>query len=163
PSLAIKSGRLEVVVDRVGSGKDEKRLAQGIEAAWLRSGGVAHIHGEHGQIQLKRGLACPQCGIELAPARPGLFSYESPLGACSECRGFGRRLGVDLQKVIPDDARSLDKGAVRPWRGASTKWERAELGKLCRRHGIPADKPWRALSASHKKIILEGDGGWEKG
>jgi excinuclease ABC subunit A len=57
----------------------------------------------------------------------------------------------------------LDKGAVRPWRGASTKWERTELSKLCRRHGIPMDKPWRSLSAAHRKIVLEGDGGWTKG
>ncbi|HTA89223.1 MAG TPA: excinuclease ABC subunit A, partial [Polyangiaceae bacterium] len=96
PSLAIKSGQLEVIIDRIGSGKDEKRLAQGIEAAWLRSGGVAHIHSDSSQFQLKRGLSCPECGIELAPARPGLFSYESPLGACPACRGFGRTLGVDL-------------------------------------------------------------------
>jgi excinuclease ABC subunit A len=163
PSLAIKSGQLEVIVDRVGTGKDEKRLAQGIEAAWLRSGGVAHIHTEDSQFQLKRGLSCPECGVELAPARPGLFSYESPLGACPACRGFGRTLGVDLEKVIPDDSRTLAKGAVRPWRGASTKWERAELGKLCKRHGIPLDQPWRALSAAHRKIVLEGDGGWSKG
>jgi len=163
PSLAIKTGRLEVIVDRVGNGKDEKRLAQGIEAAWLRSGGIAHIHTQDSQFQLKRGLSCPECGVELAPARPGLFSYESPLGACPACRGFGRTLGVDLEKVIPDESRSLAKGAVRPWRGASTKWERAELVKLCKRHGIPVDKPWQELSAAQKQIVLEGDGGWSKG
>jgi excinuclease ABC subunit A len=163
PSQAVKGGQIAVIVDRVGSSKDEKRLAQGIEAAWGRSGGVAHIHTDSTEFQLKRGLSCPECARELAPARPGLFSYESPLGACPACRGFGRTLGVDIPKVIPDESRSLDKGAVRPWRGASTKWERAELGKLCRRHGIPMDKPWRALSAAHKKIVLEGDGGWTKG
>ncbi|HEY4104539.1 MAG TPA: excinuclease ABC subunit UvrA, partial [Polyangiaceae bacterium] len=163
PSLALKSGALEVIVDRVGSGKDEKRLAQGIEAAWLRSGGVAHVHAEDSRIQLKRGLSCPECGVVLLPARPGLFSYESPLGACPECRGFGRTLGIDLAKVIPDDSRSVEKGAVRPWRGASTKWERAEVAKLCRRHGVPTDKPWKSLTAAQKKIVLEGDGGWEKG
>jgi excinuclease ABC subunit A len=163
PSEAIHGGQLAVVVDRVGSGKDEKRLAQGIEAAWQRSGGVAHIHTDAGELHLKRGLSCPECSRELLPARPGLFSYESPLGACPACRGFGRTLGVDVPKVIPDDSRSLDKGAVRPWRGASTKWERAELGKLCRRHGVPMDKPWRTLSAAQKKIVLEGDGGFTKG
>jgi len=163
PSLAVNSGELEVIVDRVGSGQDEKRLAQGIEAAWGRSGGVARIHSKSGIFQLKRGLSCPECGIELAAARPGLFSYESPLGACPACRGFGRTLGVDIGRVIPDESRSLSKGAIRPWRGASTKWERAELVKLCKRHGIAMDKPWQALSAAHKKLVLNGDGGWEKG
>src|SRR6188768_1309668 len=162
PSQVLESGALEVIVDRVGSGKDEKRLAQGIETAWTRASGVAHLHTDSARFQLKRGLSCPECSRELAPARPGLFSYESPLGACPACRGFGRTLGVDVAKVIPDESRSLDKGAIRPWRGASTKWERAELARLCRRHGIPADKPWSRLSAAHKQVILEGDGGWSK-
>jgi len=163
PSQVLETGALEVIVDRVGGGKDEKRLAQGIETAWARSAGVAHIHTESARFQLRRGLACPECSRELAPARPGLFSYESPLGACPACRGFGRTLGVDIAKVIPDESRSIEKGAVRPWRGASTKWERAEIAKLCRRHGVPLDKPWSMLSAAHKKIVLEGDGGWSKG
>jgi len=163
PSQVLESGALEVIVDRVAGGKDQKRLAQGIETAWARSAGVAHIHTDSARFQLKRGLACPECSRELLPARPGLFSYESPLGACPACRGFGRTLGVDIAKVIPDESRSIDKGAVRPWRGASTKWERAEIAKLCRRHGIPLDKPWSALSAAHKKIVLEGDGDWSKG
>jgi len=163
PSRVLESGALEVIVDRVGSGKDEKRLAQGIEAAWTRAAGLAHIHTESHRFELRRGLACPECSRELLPARPGLFSYESPLGACPACRGFGRTLGVDISKVIPDESRSIEKGAIRPWRGASTKWERAEIAKLCRRHDIPLDKPWSKLSAAHKKIVLEGDGGWSKG
>lgn len=163
PSQVLESGQLEVIVDRVSGGKDEKRLAQGIEAAWLRSGGIANLHTDAQQFQLRRGLACPECSRELAPARPGLFSYESPLGACPACRGFGRTLGVDLDKAIPDESRTLAKGAVRPWRGASTKWERAELNKLCKRHGIPNDQPWSALSAAHKKLVLHGDGSWDNG
>src|SRR6186713_1877351 len=163
PSQVLESGALEVIVDRVGSGKDEKRLAQGIETAWARAAGLAHLHTDSARFQLKRGLSCPECSRELAPARPGLFSYESPLGACPACRGFGRTLGVDIAKVIPDESRSIEKGAVRPWRGASTKWERAEIAKLCRRHGIPLDEPWSRLSAAQKKTVLEGDGDWSKG
>jgi excinuclease ABC subunit A len=163
PSQVLESGALEVIVDRVAGGKDEKRLAQGIETAWGRAAGLAHIHTETERFALKRGLSCPECSRELLLARPGLFSYESPLGACPACRGFGRTLGVDIAKVIPDESRSIEKGAVRPWRGASTKWERAEIAKLCRRHGIALDKPWSALSAAHKKIVLEGDGTWSKG
>lgn len=163
PSQVLESGALEVIVDRVASGKDEKRLAQGIETAWGRAAGLAHIHTESTRFEFKRGLACPECSRELLPARPGLFSYESPLGACPACRGFGRTLGVDIAKVIPDESRSIEKGAIRPWRGASTNWERTEIAKLCRRHGIPLDKPWSQLTATQKKIVLEGDGGWSKG
>src|SRR5882724_8263038 len=163
PSVAAKLGALDVVVDRIGSGGEHERVAAAIESAWQRGFGFLQVHAGETTLGLRRGLSCPKCAKSLEAARAGLFSYESPVGACPTCRGFGRTLGVDIPKVIPDDSRSLDKGAVRPWRGASTKWERAELGKLCRRHGIPMDKPWRSLSAAHQKIVLEGDGGWTKG
>jgi excinuclease ABC subunit A len=162
PSLALKSGELAVVVDRLSNGEDAARIAQGIEAAWQRSGGVAMVQRDDVSLELKRGLCCPECGLALDEARPGLFSYESPLGACPECRGFGRTLGVDLSKVIPDASRSLEQGAIRPWRGKSTKWERAELAKMCKRNRVPIDVPWSALSAAAQRVVLDGDGSWHK-
>src|SRR4051812_1021543 len=93
PSQVLESGALEVIVDRIGSGRDEKRLAQGIETAWARAAGLANVYSDGARFPLKRGLTCPECSRELATARPGLFSYESPLGACPACRGFGRTLG----------------------------------------------------------------------
>src|SRR5690606_7450731 len=91
------------------------------------------------------------------------FSFESPLGACPECRGFGRTLGVALDKVIPDPNLTLAQGAIRPWRGSSTQWERAELKKLCKRHANTLDKPWIKLGKRHRNWVLKGYGDWEKG
>jgi hypothetical protein len=54
-------------------------------------------------LHLREGLICPTCARSLLPPRPGYFSYESPLGACENCRGFGRVMGIDLDKVIPDE------------------------------------------------------------
>jgi excinuclease ABC subunit A len=107
---------------------------------------------------LRRGRGCPECARPLGKASIGLFSYESPLGACPTCRGFGRTIGIDWNKVVPDHRRTLAKGAIRPWSGASTTWERAELAKLCRRNGIPMDVPYSALSETHRELILRGDG-----
>src|SRR5688572_9030514 len=152
-----------VVLDRVRV-SERGRIAQSIELAWSRSAGTAVVHAEDmADLVLRRGLGCPTCGESLPEPRPGLFSYESPLGACPVCRGFGRTLGVDLDKVIPDPTKSLAKGAVRPWRGASTKWERSELAKLCKRHGIALDVPWQALPKKQQKLVLEGDGSWDAG
>jgi len=163
PSAAAKLGSVDVVVDRIGSGAGGSRIAAAVETAWQRGFGFLQLHVGETALGLRRGLACPVCAKSLEGARTGLFSYESPVGACPTCRGFGRTLGVDLSKVIPDTSRSLDDGVVRPWRGGSTKWERAEVKKLCRRHGIPSDAPFRSLSAAQQKLILEGDGSWHKG
>jgi excinuclease ABC subunit A len=163
PSVAAKPGVLDVVIDRIGSGQDQARVSAAVETAWGRGSGLLQVHFEGERLELRRGLSCPACAKPLEAARSGLFSYESPVGACPGCRGFGRTLGVDLSKVIPDPTRSIDGGVVRPWRGNSTKWERAEVLKLCRRHQIPADLPFEALSAAQQKLILEGDGIWQKG
>jgi len=88
----------------------------------------------------------------------GLFSYESPLGACPTCRGFGRTLGIDWNKVIPDPRRTLSAGAIRPWSGKSTTWERSQLRALCRRQSIPMDQPFAELSPVHQALVMDGDG-----
>jgi excinuclease ABC subunit A len=107
---------------------------------------------------LRRGRGCPECARPLGKASMGLFSYESPIGACPTCRGFGRTIGIDWNKVIPDQRRTLAKGAIRPWSGASTTWERSELGKLCRRNGIPMDVPYAQLGEAQRQLLLCGDG-----
>ena len=164
PSAALQTGdTLHVVLDRLLL-SDQRRFAQSIEVAWARGAGTAMVHSEGAAaLVLRQGLGCPECGEALALPRPGLFSYESPLGACPTCRGFGRTLGIDLDKVIPDPERTLAKGAVRPWRGASTRWERSELAKLCKRHGIALDVAWNRLRARDRKLVLEGDGSWDAG
>ncbi|HVJ20277.1 MAG TPA: excinuclease ABC subunit UvrA [Polyangiaceae bacterium] len=163
PSRALVGGELHVVLDRVELGRDPSRLTQAIELGWNRASGLMTVRGTEQELALRRGLSCPVCARGLEPARPGLLSYDSPLGACARCRGFGRTLGVDLGKVIPDPSRTLAKGAIRPWRGASTKWERSELNKLCRRHGVPLDAPWGKLTAAQQRLIISGDGSWDDG
>ncbi len=165
PSSVLGSGAtLDVLVDRVAMGKrDEKRVASAVEQAWQRGEGVARLFLDEERRTLRRGLSCPECARVLEPPRPGLFSYESPLGACPECKGFGRTIGIDLDKVIPDPRRTLKQRAIRPWAGKSTTWERSELAKLCRRHGIAMDVPWSALSDAERSLILAGDGSWNDG
>ena len=118
PSEATAPGvRVEVVVDRVGvSPRERRRLEEAIEAAWARGAGRAEMRSEasgaHATIQ--RGLACPKCARAFDPPRPGLFSYNSPFGACDACRGFGRLIAIDWDKVIPDPRKSLGEGAIKP-------------------------------------------------
>ncbi|HLV21103.1 MAG TPA: excinuclease ABC subunit UvrA, partial [Polyangiaceae bacterium] len=165
PSMVQDAGaRLEVVVDRLRVAAGERsRLAAALEQAFRRSEGRATLHTPASALTLAAGLCCPECGRRFEPPRPGLFSHDSPLGACGDCRGFGRTIGIDLDKVIPDPERSLAQGAIRPWRGKSTVWERGELTKLCKRHGIDPSVPFRKLSQAARALVLEGDGSWEAG
>lgn len=157
-------GEVEVIVDRLQvTPGDRRRIADAVEVGFRRAGAV-RVHGaaptrESKVLRLREGLACPECSRRLEPPRAGLFSHESPLGACANCRGFGRVLGVDLDKVIPDPRLSLAKGAIRPWRGASTTWERSALRKFCKANGIDLTTPWADLPATQRQAIVEGKGG----
>ncbi len=154
----------EVLLDRlILRDSDMGRLADAIGRAWERSSGSAMLRVGDAVLVLRPGLGCPECNRRFDPPSPGLFSYESPVGACPECRGFGRTIGVNLDRVIPDAAKSLRSGAIRPWAGKSTSWERTELAKLCRRHGVPLDAPWSTLTEAQRRIVLEGDGAWDEG
>src|SRR5690606_11418148 len=168
PSLAAKEGRVHVLLDRVRVvPENESRLREALELAWRRSRGVGSaghcwlfraddIKGA--TLHLREGLTCPECARSLLPPRPGYFSYESPLGACENCRGFGRIMGVDLDKVIPDERLSLADGAIRPWRGPQAAWERRQLKAFCDTENIPWNAPWSELSDSQRKAVLVGAG-----
>ncbi len=160
PSEAMQGeGRLDVVVDRVKLGERGKgRLAAALEEAWGRGDGRADVHGDAQTLRLSRGLSCGGCGRSFVAATSGLFSYQSPLGACAACRGFGRVLGIDWGKVIPDPRLTLAGGAIRPFRGASATWERRMLKQFCAAHDIPLDVPWRDLSAKAREQVLQGEG-----
>jgi excinuclease ABC subunit A len=157
--------RVEVVVDRVTVAKsDARRLQQAIETAWERGGGRAEVRPEDGpHVALARGLVCPRCARAFEPARPSLFSYNSPHGACDACRGFGRIIGIDWDKVIPDGKKTLAQNAIRAWAGSSAEWERGELKKFCARKKIPMTVPWEKLTDAQRALILEGEGSWQGG
>ncbi len=62
-----------------------------------------------------RGRRCPNCGLDAPDPDPRLFHYNSPLGACLECEGFGRVASIDLTRIVPDPSRTLTEGAIVPW------------------------------------------------
>ena len=166
PSDVTPQARLDVIVDRVRlDAKSGRRVQQAIESAWERGGGRAHVSVPNvpNPHVLTRGLVCPKCGRAFEPARPALFSYNSPLGACTDCRGFGRVIAVDWDKVIPNPDLPLSKHAIKAWAGKSASWERRELAKYCARVGIPMDVPWRALTAAQRTAVIEGEGSWKRG
>jgi excinuclease ABC subunit A len=159
---------VEVVVDRLKLGKGERRrLQQAIEIAWTRSHGRAELRDIEGPNQahtaIGRGLVCPACARSFEPPRPGMFSYNSPLGACTDCRGFGRVIAVDWDKVIPNKERSIKGGAIKAWSGRSSEWERGVLERFAKKKKIPLDLPWEKLAEEQRRLVIDGEGTWSGG
>ncbi|ATB31765.1 excinuclease ABC subunit UvrA [Melittangium boletus] len=165
PSEATDSaGVAHVVVDRVKLVKSQLgRVTAALETAWAQANGEAVAFTPVGPRRIRRGLVCPKCAREFEQARPGLFSYQSPTGACPTCRGFGRTIGIDWDKVIPNPNLSLEKGAIRPWTGKTSEWERKMLLAYARQHRIPLDVPWGKLTAAQREMVLQGEGDYDGG
>ena len=138
--------RLDVVADRAVARAEERgRLIEAIEAAMERGAGRADVAVEgHGTFRYSRALHCAHCDRSFRDATPAMFSFNSPIGACETCRGFGRTIGVDWARVIPDERKTLEGGAIRAWSGESTKWERRELAKHAKKMRVPMDVPFEA-------------------
>lgn len=101
-------------------------------------------------------LRCQRCNIDYLEPTATLFSFNSPLGACPKCEGFGDQVDMDMRLVVPDESLSLREGAIAPWNSPAYQHELEELLTLAPDYGIPVNKPYRELSAKHKKLILEG-------
>lgn len=165
-----KSG-FEVVQDRLRMGNAERgRVVEALEAAIKVGQGRINVHvlaaddanASSGKVwKYSADLHCADCDIHYAEPNPSLFSFNSPMGACDTCRGFGRVIGLDFGLVVPDESKSLRDGAVKPWQTPSNKECQDDLMKYARLRGIPVDKPWRELSAKEKRWVLDGEPEWE--
>ena len=161
---------LEVVQDAVAVSKENRdRIIEDLEAALRYGHGVVAVYpkGAEGTpgapMRFSSGLHCPDCDIHYKDAVPNLFSFNSPIGACETCRGFGRTIGIDYNLVIPDRGKTLAQGAIKPFQTASFNECQDELMKFARRRGIPTDTPWSRLSDKQRTWVIEGEGGWDEG
>src|SRR5215471_18097794 len=169
---------IEVLVDRIVVQADrrarlldslEQGLRFGQSVVVVHFGATASAQGAErpfpdGQQQkFSQHLHCPECNITYRDPVPNLFSFNSPLGACEVCQGFGRTIDLDMDLVIPDPRKSLAEGAIKPWSGPSTGYERRMLMAFCARHGIPTEVPFARLTARQRQALIDGDGGQYEG
>ncbi len=113
------------------------------------------------------GLHCPDSDIRYADPIPSMFSFNSPVGACEVCRGFGRVIGVDWGLVIPNDKLTLRAGAVKPMQTPAWQECQDDLMRHAESAGIPRDTPWYKLTAEQKQWVIDGtpnykEGNWNK-
>ncbi len=107
-----------------------------------------------------RGLHSPSTGRTFRAASPALFSFNSPLGACPKCRGFGRVIDIDYRLAVPDQSLSLDAGAIKCWESEIYGESKKDLYVFAKKKKIPTNVPFAALSPEHQAFVIDGEPGY---
>ena len=150
---------LHVVLDRLVIRADNRtRLVEAIETAFREGEGRCTVdvigHGVH---SFSTNFLCQRCGRTFEPLRPILFSFNHPIGACPECKGFGNVLRYDPELVIPDHGKSLAEGAIEPWSKPGTDWWEKQMLLAMKRKGVDVTAPFRSLPKATQTLLWEGD------
>ncbi|CUI52823.1 excinuclease ABC subunit UvrA [Achromobacter ruhlandii] len=161
---------LQVIQDRFRfAGTERERVMEALDTALRMGAGhlavyVMDAEGADAHIwKYSDRLHCADCNIEYTDPLPSSFSFNSPLGACEACRGFGRVIGIDFGLVIPDENKTLLEGAIKPWTTPSYKECQDDLQKYAPHAGIPLGVPWKSMSEEHKRWVLYGTPDWKGG
>ena len=144
------------LVDRLAITPDlHQRLVDTVEICYREAGEVIfQPAGEGERVRFSEAFTCKCCGMVFTAPEPSLFSFNSPMGACRRCQGFGNTIDYDMDLVVPDRSRALDEGAVDPWMKPQYEWywdefRRAARGKV--RIGVP----FMDLRADEKEFVHE--------
>jgi excinuclease ABC subunit A len=149
---------VEVVLDRLIL-DDEQRVADSIETAWKEGDGAVTVEIiDKGALTFSSRFRCSHCHREAEPIDPNpmIFSFNHPVGACPECKGFGDILTYDEDKIIPDPKKSLKDMAIEPWSKPATKEWLQQFLHAAASAGIDATVPYQELSQTAKDLIFNG-------
>ena len=160
PSEIERRETVSLLIDRFFvEDKERSRLSEAIQRGFQQGNGKVEVVTELGQkITFNRSFSCNRCGRNFSEPEPLLFSFNNPLGACSTCQGFGRIIGIDWQKVIPDPKKTLKERPFAPWNTPAYEGLYEYLWDACRRYKIPVQKPFEELLPHQKEILLNGKG-----
>ncbi len=160
-----KADSVEVLVDRIiyRAGEENQRLADSMETAFASGGGRASclLPDLNKRLNFNTNFECRECHISYEEPDPRLFSFNNPFGACPECQGFGRAVGIDMDLVIPDKDKSLRSGAIQPWTTPKFREYNNALIREAPRAHVRPDVPVRELSDDEQKLLREGFGEFE--
>jgi len=157
---------VHVLVDRLAlSPEIRSRLIDSLEICYREGGGEAILefvsddptHQAPERLVFNERFECKKCGTTYQEPEPRLFSFNNPYGACPRCQGFGNTIDFDLDRVVPDKAKTLAEGAIEPWTKPRYRQLAFEMRRYARAKAIPLDVPFRDLTAAQRSAILDGD------
>ena len=154
-----KRHNIEVVVDRIIKKSNiETRLSDSIETALRLTDGTCIIkHGDKKDL-FSSHQACPKCGFTVPTLEPRLFSFNSPLGACDECKGLGVTMSVDIDYLMPDKSLSISEGGIKYYKNIygteNLEWQ--NFNALLKHYKISVNKPLSSFTKKEMNIILYG-------
>ena len=154
-----KSHDIEVVIDRLKvNSKNKKRVLASIKLALNMGNGVLMITSPKLKTPrfFSRNLMCPTSGISYKNPEPSSFSFNSPRGSCEECNGLGTYKSVDLEKIIPNKALSINKGAIAPLDKKNSQWIINQLEIIGKKYDFSLNTPITELSKEALNIIFYG-------
>ncbi len=159
------STSFEVVISRLRVDPDRRsQITEAIEQAFDVAKGTVNVLEDSPEGWLSHRFtshfACNHCGTELIEPTPHLFSFNSPLGACTGCQGFGRIIGIDMEKVIPNRDLRLDEMPVAPWNSPGYEDCYEDLEKFAKKSGLRLDVPVKDLTPLEWTGLYEGKGKW---
>jgi len=151
---------IRVVVDRLIVGKAiKRRLTDSMELAFALSDGLALVDliGEREYFFSQR-ASCPNCGFSLPPLTPQMFSFNNPIGACTECGGLGTKMYFDPELIVPDADLSLREGAIAPWANRHSLYFQQMLESITHHYQVDIYTPFRELPEHVQRVLLYGSG-----
>ncbi len=161
---------VDVIQDRVSPARTSRFQEAVEQALHLGKNKVTLVETESGERAMySRGWHSPSTDTDLRPPTPNLFSFNNPLGACPKCRGFGRVIGIDLDRALPDKSLSIADGVVKAFQGEVHSECQTDLERTARIRGIDLDTPFDELPEEDQKWVLQGDykgdaeSAWERG
>ncbi len=148
---------IEVVVDRVVVKEEERsRIFEAIETSTKLANGLVLIHVIDGEeILMSENYACLKCNYSIGELEPRMFSFNSPYGACEECKGLGTKLKISENLIIPNKEKSLNEGAIIAY-NLDNNIHNTTIAAVCEKYNIDMNAPIKEISKEKLDIILFG-------
>ena len=152
-----KKHNIEVLIDRINldNSKDKTRIADAVELALKIGDGLVLVSSDREYLYSEK-FACPDCGISFGEIEPRIFSFNSPFGACPECKGLGYKIEIDPDLVIPDRSLSIIEGAIAPWGNNMDTYYMKMLRTVVEHYGYTVETPIEDMDEKVIDIILYG-------
>ncbi len=150
---------IDIVVDRIVVKPEARsRVFESIETALDWSHGLLIILTDKGEKVVSDKHTCPICGFSVPKLEPRLFSFNSPLGCCPDCKGIGFKKAADESLMIKDENLTIDQGAIKYYShmvgSQNLEWQEFKL--LCKLYNVPLNVPWKDLTDAQKDIVFYG-------